>query len=112
VKRSLWIIIGVGLAASAFVAGIVSFYASNSPDGLQKVAQDQGFLANASAPVTSSLPTANYGISGIDNQRLSGGLAGLLGVIVMAALAFGLFWFLGRGKKRSEASDMSSDVSA
>jgi cobalt/nickel transport protein len=112
VKRGLWILIGIGLAVSVFVAGVVSFYAASSPDGLEKVAQDQGFLGNASSPVTGTLPTANYTIAGVDNQRLSGGLAGILGVIVMATLAFGLFWFLGRGKKGSEAADASSDVNA
>ncbi len=33
-----------GFIVSLFLAGVVSFYASSSPDGLEKVAQDVGFI--------------------------------------------------------------------
>lgn len=111
-KRSVWVLIGIGLAVSLFVAGVVSFYASSSPDGLEKVAEDKGFIDTASAPINGNLPTADYGIAGVESERLSVGLAGVLGVVVMAVLAFGLFWFLGRGKKPSEAADAASDARA
>ena len=38
-------IILVGLAVSAILAVFVSQFASNSPDGLEKVAGDKGFLS-------------------------------------------------------------------
>ena len=97
-RRSMWWIVGVGLALALFAAGIVSYYASSSPDGLEKVAEDQGFLTNATDSATATLPTADYAIAGVDNERLSVGLAGVLGVAVMAVLSFGLFWLLARGK--------------
>jgi hypothetical protein len=75
------------------------------------VAEDKGFLDTAQDPVNASLPTADYGIAGVENERLSVGLAGILGVIVIAVVAFGLFWWLGRGKRAAEASDESADVS-
>ncbi len=46
-KRSVWVVIGVGIVVSLFIAGFVSFYASSSPDGLEKVAEDQGFIETA-----------------------------------------------------------------
>ena len=36
-----------GFIVSLFLAGVVSFYASSSPDGLEKVAQDVGFIDTA-----------------------------------------------------------------
>ena len=36
-----------GFIVSLFLAGVVSFYASSSPDGLEKVAQDIGFIDTA-----------------------------------------------------------------
>jgi cobalt/nickel transport system permease protein len=98
-KRSVWVVIGVGIAVSLFIAGFVSFYASSSPDGLEKVAEDQGFIETAQDSANASLPTADYGIAGVESERLSVGLAGILGVAVMAVVAFGLFWWLGKGKK-------------
>ena len=100
-KRSVWIVVG-----------IVSFYASSEPDGLEKVAEDKGFLDTATDPVNGGLPTADYGISGLDNERLSVGLAGILGVIVVAAIGFGMFWWLGRGSKSREAAESSTDAHA
>lgn len=111
-KRSMWTIIGIGIVVSLFLAGVVSYYASSAPDGLEKVASDQGFIDTATDSANAGIPTANYGIDGIDDARLSGGLAGVLGVAVVIAVAFGLFWFLGRGKKSSEPSQPSTDVRA
>lgn len=86
---------------SMLVAGVLSYYASSEPDGLERVAADLGFLDTATEPLNGSVPTADYGIEGIDNERLSGGIAGVLGVLVVLVVAFGLFWFLGRRSRTS-----------
>ncbi len=98
-KRGLWVLVGIGIAVSLLAAGVLSFYASGDPDGLERVAEDHGFAGQAADSANSGLPTADYGIAGIENARLSGGLAGVLGVVVVIVVAFGLFWWLGRGKK-------------
>ena len=98
-KRGIGAIIAVGVLLSLVLAGVVSFYASSEPDGLNKVAADHGFDQFAQDSANASLPTAGYDIAGIDNERLSGGLAGVLGVVVVLAIGFGLFWLIGRGKK-------------
>ena len=36
-----------GFVVSLFLAGVVSFYASSDPDGLEKVAEDIGFIETA-----------------------------------------------------------------
>jgi cobalt/nickel transport protein len=88
--------------ASVAIAGIFSFYASSSPDGLEKVAQDQGFLSDAKDSVVTNSPLADYGVSGIDHDRISVGVSGLIGIAVTAAIAFGCFTLLRILKARSK----------
>ena len=85
-----------GFIASLFLAGIVSFYASSSPDGLEKVAGDIGFIDTAKENTNSEGILADYGVKGVDNQRLSTGAAGVIGVVATAAISTGLFALIRR----------------
>lgn len=76
---------------SVAVAGVFSYYASSHPDGLEKVAEDTGFLDTAEDSAVSGSPLADYGVSGIDSERFSVGLSGFIGVVVTAIVAFGIF---------------------
>jgi|UniRef100_UPI00404B5BD2 cobalt/nickel transport protein len=91
-----------GFIASLFLAGVVSFYASSNPDGLEKVAGDIGFSETAKENTNSDGILADYGVKGIDNPRLSTGAAGVVGVVATAAISTGLFALIRRksgGKK-------------
>jgi cobalt/nickel transport protein len=88
----------LGLLVSVLLAGVVSFYASSSPDGLEKAAEDVGFIDEATDSAVADSPLADYGISGVDDDRLSVGLAGVLGVLVMVVVAGGGFMLLVRRK--------------
>jgi cobalt/nickel transport protein len=79
---------------SALLAGGVSNYASSSPDGLEKVAEDIGFIESAKDHTLSDSALADYGVSGVENERLSVGLAGLIGVTATALISFGLFMLI------------------
>jgi hypothetical protein len=68
----------LGLLVALLLAGVVSHYASNEPDGLNRVAADQGFARGQHDPVRG--PLAGYSVKGIANGRLSSGLAGVAGV--------------------------------
>ncbi len=92
-------LVAAGLALSLVLAGGASYYASSQPDGLEKVAGDVGFLDSAKASVVEDSPLAGYGVTGIENERISGGLAGVIGVASTAAISFGLFYALRRFKK-------------
>jgi len=83
-----------GFVVSLFLAGVVSFYASSSPDGLEKVAEDIGFIESAKDHTLSDSALADYGVSGVENERLSVGLAGLIGVTATALISFGLFMLI------------------
>lgn len=78
-RAGLGLTLGI-LAVSLLLAGVVSFHASSSPDGLSRVAQDQGF---ASAEETH--PSAEGPLAGYDT-----GLGRVAGVLVVLVLAGGL----------------------
>lgn len=88
-----------GAVISLFLAGVVSFYASSHPDGLEKVASEIGFIDNAKDPATAGSALADYGVEGVENERASVGIAGVLGVAATGLVATGLFLYLGKRKK-------------
>jgi cobalt/nickel transport protein len=87
-----------GIMVSIFVAGFISYYASSSPDGLEKVAEDKGFLDTAKDSANSDSFLADYGIAGIDNERLSVGLSGIIGVIATLSVSLLIFKTLAKKK--------------
>ncbi|MDT0464393.1 energy-coupling factor ABC transporter permease [Streptomyces gibsoniae] len=91
--RGLWI---SGLAASLVLAGFVSFYASASPDGLEKVAADHGIDRKAERHASADSPLADYSVKDVGDARLSGGLAGVIGVGVTVVAGSAVFWAVRR----------------
>ncbi|MEV0965338.1 energy-coupling factor ABC transporter permease [Streptomyces sp. NPDC049910] len=80
-----------GLVISLVLAGFVSFYASADPDGLERVAADKGIDTKVEDHAAAESPLADYGIRGFDNARVSGGLAGAVGVGATLAVGTGVF---------------------
>ena len=102
--RKNWWVVGLLLALAL---AVLSPLASPHPDGLERVAEDQGFIDRAQgSPV--HVITA-YLFSGIQDQRLATVLAGLLGTVIVFALVFGLSWLLRR--RRSRGHDRSAPPS-
>jgi cobalt/nickel transport protein len=83
-----------GLLVAIGLALIVSGFASSSPDGLEKVAEDKGFLETARDHVFADGPLADYSVKGVDNERLSTGLSGLIGVLITFGIGLALFALL------------------
>ncbi|UAL29052.1 PDGLE domain-containing protein [Nocardioides rotundus] len=94
----------VGLVVALLIAGVGSYYASSHPDGLEFVAEKTGFLESAKDSATSGSPLADYQVKGVDDARLSGGAAGIVGSLVVLLLAGGLAMLL-RRRGRSGAED-------
>ena len=86
----------VGLLVSAVLAGVVSFYASGHPDGLEHVAGALGFDSAARGSATAGSPLADYAVADVSDPRLSGGLAGLAGILVVGLVMAGLVLVLRR----------------
>ena len=94
--------LAVALVVSLLVAGVASFYASSHPDGLEHVAESTGFIDSAEDSAAADGPLADYRVEGVEQERLSGGLAGVIGVVVMLLLSTGLFWLI-RRRDRDDA---------
>jgi cobalt/nickel transport protein len=111
---SFWL--GFGLAALV-IAGGVSYLASPSPDGLDsatlkgcEVVDNNGaeelvgdcIARHATAHSMAGSPLADYSIGGGDG---TGGLAGIIGVVVTLAVAGTAFWLIARARPKSTAGD-------
>jgi len=81
----------VALITSFVLAIFLSPFASSSPDGLEKVAEDKGFLSRAEgAEVWESSPIPDYAIPGLGEGAIATGAAGLAGVAITFVLGYGL----------------------
>jgi hypothetical protein len=89
-----------GLLVSLVLAGFVSFYASSHPDGLEKVADEIGFIETAEDPATAGSVLADYGVAGVENERASVGVAGVIGIAATGIVATSFFIYLGKRKKQ------------
>lgn len=96
----------VGLVVALLIAGVGSFYASSHPDGLEYVAEQTGFMDSADDSAAADSPLADYQVDGVDDARLSGGLAGVVGVLLVLALAGGLAFFV----RRRGSTDRPEDI--
>lgn len=103
--RGVW---AAGLVTALVLAGFVSFYASANPDGLEKVAADQGIDRKAEPHHNADSPLADYGVKDMTDTRISGGLAGVIGVGATVALGSGVFWALRRRRAAEDESSVSS----
>ncbi|MER7777379.1 energy-coupling factor ABC transporter permease [Streptomyces sp. NPDC096191] len=104
--RKLWI---SGLVTSLVLAGFVSFYASANPDGLEKVAADKGIDEKTEEHANADSPLADYGVEDIANARVSGGLAGVIGVGVTVVAGSAVFWAV-RRRRSDDASPTNTDT--
>ncbi|MFJ5777842.1 energy-coupling factor ABC transporter permease [Streptomyces sp. NPDC093094] len=106
--RKVW---AAGLVASLVLAGFVSFYASASPDGLEKVAADHGIDKKTEDHASADSPLADYGVKDVDDARLSGGLAGAIGVGATVVAGSAVFWTV-RRRRSGGVSPADTSVSA
>ena len=71
--------------------------ASASPDGLEKVAEDKGFINLAQEAPFQVI--ADYVFPGIENEALATILAGIIGTLILFGVVYALAWLLVSGKK-------------
>lgn len=81
----------VGLLVSIVIAGFLSFYASSHPDGLEKVTADQGLDITAVDSANADSSLADYGVAGVEDDRVSAFLGGVIGVAITGLAGAGLY---------------------
>jgi len=94
------LVVGIGIA---LLITFFSPFASSEPDGLERVAANEGFIEEAEdAPYE---VIADYVLPWVDNEDLGTILAGVIGVLIVAAVALAaafVLWRL-RGAQRPTA---------
>ncbi|NDA80792.1 MAG: hypothetical protein EBX92_06690 [Actinobacteria bacterium] len=95
-KNKRFYLIGIGI--SLLIAGVISFYASSAPDGLEKVAIDIGFIDSAKDSAVSQSALADYAVAGVGHERLSVGIAGIIGVVVTGIIMMVIVRLIGKKK--------------
>lgn len=83
-----------GLVVVLGLAFFVSPLASESPDGLERVSIDEGFAETAEEHPLDDGPLADYGVEGVEDEGLSTGLAGVIGVAITFGIGMILFGVL------------------
>lgn len=72
------------LAVSVLCAALVSPFASSRPDGLERVAEDEGFSDAATVgAIQARSPVADYSVIGLGDDRWATGAAGLIGTLLV-----------------------------
>ena len=103
-RRPLRGVITAGLVASLVVAVVVSQFAVDDPDGLERVAEDTGFIASAEDHPLGSSVFADYATSGVADASLSLAIAGAIGTLLTLAVGSGLLLAV-RDRRRPSGSD-------
>ncbi|MFH1073889.1 MAG: PDGLE domain-containing protein [Candidatus Firestonebacteria bacterium] len=81
----------IGISVSLLLACGISYFASSSPDGLERVAEDKGFLEKGEGKEVFKALLPDYKASFFKNEAVSNAAAGLLGTLIVFGLvsAFG-----------------------
>jgi cobalt/nickel transport protein len=110
-RWQFWVGFGVAIL---LIAGVVSYFASSSPDGLDSatlqgchvVDTEHGqqltgncIAQHATEHAMSASPLADYTIFGHSD---SVGLAGILGAVIVLGIAFGGFWLIARSRRAKD----------
>ncbi len=97
-KKRKWLVMAV---ITLVAAGVISYFASPHPDGLERVAENHGFIDQAKAPSWTAW-ISDYEVPGIKSPILKVGLAGIIGVSAL----FGVLYALTRPiTRRGEEGD-------
>lgn len=100
-KEYIFIVAGLMLALG--LAIFVSPFASSSPDGLERVAEDKGFIDSSGTAIYTSAPMPDYSVSRVKDEGISTAIAGLIGTSAVFFIGWGVGLLL-KKRKNSDAS--------
>jgi hypothetical protein len=101
-----------GLLLALALAVFVSPFADSDPDGLTKAAEEQGFSEAEQEHDLAESPVADYEVRGVDDDRMSTGAAGVIGVLVTFGLGVGAFALLRVLRRAPEGEDAAAEARA
>jgi len=89
----------IGAALVVLVmAVVVSQFAADDPDGLERVAEDRGFVDEGRDHALAGGPFADYATRGIDDESLSLAVAGATGAVLTLLVGYGVVSAVRRGR--------------
>jgi hypothetical protein len=88
------------LSFAIALAVLVAPWADGDPDGLTKVAREEGFAGAEQRHALDGSPVAGYAVEGVENERVSTGLAGLAGVLTTFGVMVLILAVVRRGRTR------------
>jgi hypothetical protein len=100
-RASTRLFVAIALALAVGLATAASPFASPDPDGLERVAEEKGFVDQGRlAAIQEDSPLPDYAFPGVEDERLATGLAGFTGTLAVFALGYGLAFALSRLRSR------------
>jgi len=87
--KSKWWLVALSIC---LVVAVLSPLASSSPDGLERVAADKGFIGLAGGAPFQII--ADYVFPGVQNEAVATMIAGVIGTLLLFGLAYGVAWLL------------------
>ena len=100
-------ILVIGLALTLLVAAGVAQFSSSAPDGLERVAEQEGFAATAQDHDLANSPLADYDTDVTSSSQINTALAAVAGVALTFVIGIGIFW-LARRSDRSRPESTAS----
>ncbi|MBC7105043.1 MAG: PDGLE domain-containing protein [Firmicutes bacterium] len=91
----------VALAVALFLAP----FASSNPDGLERVAEDKGFLERSEGREVVAAPIPDYLLPGIANEKLATAAAGFIGTLATFGVAYGVGRLVAGRKARDRQAE-------
>ncbi|MFH0763324.1 MAG: PDGLE domain-containing protein [Candidatus Omnitrophota bacterium] len=79
-----------GLLAAIALAVLISPFASSHPDGLERVAEDKGFIEKGETAPALASPAPDYAWPGIKSGKLAASAAGAAGTLVVFGFSYAL----------------------
>lgn len=92
-KKNIGGFVFISLIVALILAIFISPFASSSPDGLEKVAEDKGFIEKAlEEGVWKFSPIPDYAFPGVGSEVVATALAGLIGTLITIVIG----WLIGK----------------
>ncbi len=106
-RLSVAAFVAAGLLVAVLLVVFVAPHASSSPDGLEKVAAEQGIDRDVRPSAVAGGPLADYGVKGVDSGRVGTIVAGLVGVAVTFLVVVTAMWLLRRRRVRAPSEPVA-----